>query len=50
MTRPLTYPPEILIESSVDLLPEFGNEGVNDASCELIAFLVEFATELLSSL
>lgn len=51
MTGPLTYPPEILIESSVELPPELsGRHGVNEAWFELIGLATEFLAELLFSL
>jgi hypothetical protein len=47
MTGPLTYPPEILIESTVELPPEFGGEGINEVWIELVVGLaIEFVVEL----
>ena len=36
MAGPLSYPPEILIESTVELPPEFGREGINETWIELV--------------
>lgn len=52
MTGPLTYPPEIVIESKVDLPPEFGPTGgfeLTDAHFELGLFVVESVFELLAN-
>ena len=46
MAGPLTYPPEILIESSVELPPELGKGQVNEAWFELIGLVIEFVVEL----
>ena len=50
MVGPLTYPPEILIESTVELPPEFGTEGINEVWFELIGLAIEFVVELPFSL
>lgn len=50
MIGPLTYPAEILIESSVELPPELGGGGVDEGWFELTAFLIELLAELLFSL
>ena len=50
MVGPLTYPPEILIESTVELPPEFGEEGINEVWLELIGLAIEFVVELPFSL
>lgn len=53
MTGPLSYPPEIVIESTVDLPPEFGPTGgfeLTDAHFDLGFFVLEFVFELLGSL
>lgn len=48
MTGPLTYPPEIVIESTVELPPEYGPQGVNgEAYGELLGMLIEGAIELV---
>lgn len=50
MTGPLTYPPEIVVESRIDLPPDFGN-GANIEVCrELAMFMIEIVVELLGSL
>ena len=49
MTGPLTYPPEIVIESKIDLPPEFG-QGSNEVGFELTWLLIEFVIELLGGL
>ena len=52
MTGSLTYPPEIVIESTVGLPPEYGPTGgfeLTDAHFELGLFVVEFVFELLTS-
>jgi hypothetical protein len=47
MTGPLTYPPQIVIESTIDLPPEY---APNMEGCfELAVFVVELAVELLFS-
>lgn len=46
MAGPLTYPPEIVIESTVELPPEFGP----DTSDAWIVVLIEMLIELLFSL
>jgi hypothetical protein len=50
MAGPLTYPPEIVIESTVDLPPEFGQDASIEVSGELIGVLIEMVFELLFSL
>lgn len=53
MTSPLTYPPEIVIASNIDLPPEFGPPGgfeLTDAHLELGLFVIELVFELLASL
>jgi hypothetical protein len=53
MAVPLTYPPEIVIESTVDLPPEFGPPAgfeLTEAHLELGLFLIEFVFELLARL
>ena len=49
MTGPLTYPPAIVIESTIDLPPEFG-QGRVEVGGELIGVLIEMVFELLFSL
>jgi hypothetical protein len=46
MPRPLTYPPEILIESSIELPPEFAQEGADEGWFELILLFIELLLEL----
>jgi hypothetical protein len=46
MTGPLTYPPEIVIESTIDLPPECGANV--EGGFEFAVFVIEFALELLS--
>lgn len=47
MTGPLTYPPDILIESTVELPPEFGAEGINEVCIELfVGLAIECLIEL----
>jgi hypothetical protein len=50
MAGPLTYPPEILIESTVELPPEFGEEGINEVGVELMGLVIEFAIEFVIAL
>ena len=56
MTGPLTYPPEIVIESKIDLPPETRSysgcfeHASNEVGFELACFLVEFVIELLGAL
>ena len=56
MTGPLTYPPEIVIESKIDLPPEILSysgcfeQASNEVGFELACLLVEFVIELLCSL
>jgi hypothetical protein len=47
MTGPLTYPPEITIESDIVLPPEFWQDGDNNGGVELALVLVEIIVELL---
>ena len=48
MHEPLTYPPEIAIESTVDLGPEFRSAGPNaEAYGELLGILIEGVIELV---
>ena len=54
MTGPLTYPPEIVIESTIDLPPEYdvpeqGSLGV-EIGCELAMVLIEVVIGLLGGL
>jgi hypothetical protein len=46
MAGPLTYPPEILIESTVELPAEFGEAEINEVWFELIGLAIEFVIEL----
>ena len=50
MDGPLTYPPEIIIESTVELPAEFyaglGEEGINEVWFELAVLVIEFVIEL----
>jgi len=46
MAGPLSYPPEILMESTVELPPEFGDQGINEVPIELIGLVIEFLIEL----
>ena len=51
MTGPLTYPPEILIESNIELPPEYdvpehGGIGV-EVGCELALLVLELVAGLL---
>jgi hypothetical protein len=54
MTGPLTYPPEIVIESTIDLPLEFGPQAggfeMTDGHIELGLFLIEVVFELLAGL
>jgi hypothetical protein len=50
MTGPLSYPPEIQIESCVELPPEFGQDGISEVWFELIGLLIELVIELPFSL
>ena len=56
MTGPLTYPPEIVIESKINLPPEIGGYAgcfehpSNEVGFELACLLVEFVIELLGVL
>ena len=51
MTGPLTYPPEIVIESTVELPPGFGPDGANaELYGELFGMLIEGAIELVITL
>ena len=51
MTLPLTYPPEIVIESAIDLPPEYdlpGHEGMGvEICCELAVVVIEVVVELI---
>jgi hypothetical protein len=47
VTLPLTYPPEIVIESTIDLPPAYGMKV--EGCFELAVFVVELAVELLFS-
>jgi hypothetical protein len=49
MSGPLTYPPEISIESGVELPPVYEEQGSNDAWMDLIGAVVECLIELLFS-
>ena len=46
MAGPLTYPPEIQIESTVDLPPEFVANGSDEAWVELLGVAIEAVFEL----
>lgn len=46
MAGPLTYPPEIVIESTIELPPEFGGEGINEVWIELFGLAIEFVVDL----
>ena len=50
MAGPLSYPPEIQIESTVELPPEFGGHASDEVwtelSVSLIGLLIEFVIEL----
>jgi len=51
MAEPLTYPPKILIASSVELPPEYWEQGSDDGWIDLIGgAMVECLIELLFSL
>jgi hypothetical protein len=50
MAGPLTYPPEILIESTVELPPELGEEGINEVGVELMGLVIEFVIEFVIAL
>lgn len=57
MPEPLTYPPEIVIESSIELPPEYGppggfelTEGHIELGVLLLEFVFTFVFELFSSL
>lgn len=56
MIGPLTYPPEIVIESKIDLPPGIASysggfeRASNEVGFELACFLVEFVIELLGAL
>jgi hypothetical protein len=48
MAGPLTYPPEIRIESTLELLLESGEEEINyEAWFEVMGLVIEFLVELL---
>lgn len=51
MTGPLTYPPEIVMESTTDLPPEYdvpGHEGVGvESCCELAMVVIEVVVALI---
>ena len=49
MIGPLTYPPEIVIESSIDLPPDYDvQEGIGvEVCCELTMMVVELVIGLL---
>jgi hypothetical protein len=48
MAAPLTYPPEILIEGTVEMPLEFAEEGINkEAWFEVMGLAIEFLVELL---
>ena len=58
MSGPLTYPPEIVIESSIELPPDFGLTGdfgptegfvLTEGHLELGLFVVEFVFELIGA-
>lgn len=46
MPGPLSYPPEILIESTVDLPFEFGDQGIKEPWIEVAGLVIEFLIEL----
>ena len=53
MTGPLTYPPEIVIESSVELPPEYDlpTLGIGvEVGCELAMVVIELVIGLLDGL
>jgi hypothetical protein len=51
MAGPLTYPPEIVIERTIDLPPEYdvpGHEGMGvEVCCELAMVVIELVIGLL---
>jgi hypothetical protein len=50
MTGPLTYPPEIIIESTIDLPPEYGvsEYGISgEVLAEVLIIVIEVGLELL---
>ena len=53
MTGPLTYPPEIVIESKIDLPPEFWQEGTGmsiEVYFDLALLIIEIVTGLLEGM
>jgi hypothetical protein len=50
MAGTLTYPPEVIIESNVDLPAEFGQGQSGGIDFELTTLLVEIVIEFLFSL
>ena len=50
MTDPLTYPPEIVIESTTDLPPEYDVPGHEDLGVEICCELAMVVVEVMVAL